>query len=348
MKKKYWLFLWILTALGLGGGYFNTGFYFQPIKTLEYHVPEGQKSALKKMASTLEREKIIRHRLFFEIFTRILGVDRRLAWGYYDFNNHSSTLDILFKLRSQKTKSMAIPILEGYDLYDIAEKLVELGVIAHRDVFLMASHSKIWIDYFKRESGLPVRHSIEGFIYPDTYLIKKGASFSNLIVLAANNFRKKIVLSHPHLSPQKIYTYLTVASLIEKETSLSEEKPLISSVLHNRLNKDHKLQFDPTVIYTLKKMKLAEKNKKHGKINLIRSHFSIPSPFNTYYTKGLPPTPICSPTLSSFTAALSPKKTHYFFFVAKGQGSQEHIFSRTYVEHLFYVNKYQRSPPGIR
>ena len=135
------------------------------------------------------------------------------------------------------------------------------------------------------------------------------------------------------------YDFLKKASLVEKETSLEKEKPLVASVLENRLRRNQKLRYDPTIIYALKEKNLYFQNFKEGAINIRKEHFLLASSFNTYYRRGLPLTPICTPTRSSFQAALFPKKTRYLFFVAKGDESGGHYFSETYQQHKRYIQR---------
>ena len=143
---------------------------------------------------------------------------------------------------------------------------------------------------------------------------------------------------------QWFYHQLIKASLIEKETSLAKEKPLVASVIENRLKKNMKLRIDPTIIYALKEEGRAATNQKKGRINIKRKHFYLKNPFNTYCVRGLPPSPICSPTVESLQAAMQPASTNLLFFVAKGKNSKEHVFTSTFKEHAYFVNKYQRQP----
>ena len=176
----------------------------------------------------------------------------------------------------------------------------------------------------------------EGLFYPDTYFFTWGNTDLSVLKTAYLKMQKILDLAWnnraPNLPYQNAYQALIAASLIEKETAIAAEKPLISSVIINRLAKNMRLQIDPAVQYG------AEKNFTNV---ITKKELKTKTPYNTYLNAGLPPTPICMPSESSILAALHPATTDYLFYVATGTGG--HNFSASYVEHEQQVAVYRKS-----
>ncbi|MDP6626047.1 MAG: endolytic transglycosylase MltG, partial [Nitrospinota bacterium] len=177
-------------------------------------------------------------------------------------------------------------------------------------------------------------HSLEGYLFPDTYYFEKKISDYDILKKMVDAFRKKIMIQEIMVEAKKsnlsLHEIVTLASVIEKETGKEEERPLISAVFHNRLRKKMRLQSDPTVIYAIRNF--------DG--NLRKKDLRIDSPYNTYRYAGLPPGPIANPGLSSIKTAMQPAKANYLYFVSKKDG--EHKFSSTLKEHNQAVLKYQK------
>ena len=179
--------------------------------------------------------------------------------------------------------------------------------------------------------------SVEGYLFPDTYIIPEASDARDVIALMYR--RTKTVLARLDSallreSGLSAHALLTLASLIEKETAVGSERARVASVFRNRLNKNMKLDCDPTVRYATRKFT--------GRIGY--RDLAYDSPFNTYLYRGLPPTPICSPGLASIEAALSPETTDYLYFVSRNDGS--HYFSKTLKEHNRAVQYYQKGIGG--
>jgi UPF0755 protein len=176
---------------------------------------------------------------------------------------------------------------------------------------------------------------LEGYLFPDTYHLLREMDPEEVIQMMVHQFRKVFGpdfarwASELGISEREV---VILASIIEKETSLSEEKPLVSAVFHNRLRKKIPLQSDPTVIYGIKNF--------NG--NLTKQDLMRPTPYNTYVIAGLPPTPICNPGKDSLLAAVHPAPVSYLYFVSKNDGS--HYFSSAIEEHNRAVWKYQKYP----
>jgi UPF0755 protein len=177
--------------------------------------------------------------------------------------------------------------------------------------------------------------NLEGYLFPETYSLPKGLTAEEIFGKMVSQFKTVFDESWRRRSDElrmSVREVVTLASLIEKETSLQEEKKLVSAVFHNRLHRGMKLDCDPTIIYALK-----EKGLFDGRLHT--KDLKLDNPYNTYRYPGLPPGPICNPGRESLRTALYPASDDYFYFVSKNDGS--HIFSRTLREHQAAVRKYQ-------
>ena len=196
---------------------------------------------------------------------------------------------------------------------------------------------EVWNKKFIKKTLTKEFSSFEGYLFPDSYRLKKYMTAQELIKLMT----KKNLEVYKKLSPRPLeknftrHQVLTFASLIEKETGQAEERPLIAGVFYNRLNLNQKLQTDPTILYALYLTKGFDIEK-----NIRKKDILFPSPYNTYTVKGLPPGPIANPGEKSLQAVFLPEKSDYLYFVSRNDGS--HKFSKTYEEHKKAVNKYQR------
>ena len=287
---------------------------------------------LSKISAMLEQEGIIRNRHFFVAIATILGKKTGIKAGEYEFHTRMFPLEVLSILVKGQVKLHLVTIAEGYTLHQIAQILEELNIV-DRHAFLQKSSSPAFISSL----GLPteVGSTLEGYLFPDTYHLFKGMDPEQVIQIMVSQFHKVFNADLMNMASQLGISQreaIILASIIEKEASLSEEKPLISAVLQNRLKKKIPLQSDPTVIYGIKNF--------NG--NLTKEDLLRPNPYNTYLMIGLPPTPICNPGKDSILAALSPAPVPYLYFVSKNDGS--HYFSSDIEEHNQAVWKYQKFP----
>lgn len=293
-------------------------------KNIEIQIPKG--STFRQAAEIFSKEKILRDKNLFLFLGRITGIDRKIRAGYYSIYSSMNLLDLLKALRRGQIIEYEITIIEGDSLSEIAQKLEEKNIINKED-FKKLSTDKNLLAYFKIDAP-----SFEGYIFPDTYKIPKGMEPSEAIGMMINKMREKFNddlkkrADEIGLSEREV---LTLASIIEKEAAVDEERPLISAVYHNRLRKKMHLQADPTSIYGIKSM-----NEKITYDDLKRR-----TPYNTYVIKGLPPGPIASPGLKSIKAALYPAKVDYLYFVSNND--RTHVFSKNMDEHLKAVREYR-------
>lgn len=296
----------------------------------------------RSIAVMLEQEGIIRNKDLFIAAAALLGKTGGIKAGEYEFHPRMSLLKVLDLLSKGQVKQHLVTIPEGYTLSQIGQLLESLNIVG-KTAFLHAASSPPFIQSLGLLSLLSGQgrnalrgkngFTLEGYLFPDTYHFIKEMEPEEVIRVMVQRFLK---VFGPDLAEKASHLGMTpmdaviLASIIEKETPLPGEKPLISAVFHNRLKRKMPLQSDPTVIYGIRNF--------DG--NLTREHLQTPTPFNTYLFTGFPPSPICNPGEDSLRAALHPASVTYLYFVSKNDGS--HHFSETYEEHLNAVWKYQK------
>lgn len=284
-------------------------------------------TSVSKVAYHLQNEGIILRPKLFYILLRVTNGEQRVRAGEFRFTEGMSILDALYVLYYDEPIVHQVTIPEGWTIKQIADILVESALI-DKNKFLKLTLSSEAASQFNLDAP-----SLEGFLFPDTYFFSKVDGDKIIIETMVKRFFSKFTEKYAKAARAMGFSSLelvTLASIIEKETGVSEERELISSVFHNRLKKNMRLQSDPTTIYGIPNF--------NG--NLTRADLKKKTPYNTYKMRGLPIGPISNPGWASLKAALEPATTNYFYFVSNNQGG--HIFSKSYAEHTKYVNKYQK------
>jgi len=288
----------------------------RPQETVRITIPRG--TPLKLVAETLEARGVIPSAALLTFHARILGRQREIRAGTYDFPSPTSTrraIEILLYGREAEVR-LAVP--EGLTLSELAA-LVEDRLGISRDSFLAAASDPATLEEF----GIP-GSTAEGYLYPSTYFLSLETDAREVVRRMLSEFENRW---QPRWD-QRLealgltrHEAVTLASIIEGEVRYAPDRPWVSSVYHNRLRLGMRLQADPTVIYALgQRRRLYEKD------------YQFPSPYNTYLIDGLPPGPIGQPSAASIEAALNPAKSDFLYLVARSDG--KHIFSRTLREHL--------------
>ena len=278
-------------------------------------VPKG--ASLKTVAEELSRAGVIDKPWLFRIMARINGLAKHLKAGEYQFMPGISLQAAMDKIARGEVFFRRITIPEGLTSGQI--------------MYLIANYPDL-----EGEIDLDVK---EGELLPETYSFELGASRNSIILQARAAMQKaleEVLASRDSSLPLKdVNELLTLASIIEKETGVPEERPLVASVFLNRLKKGMRLQTDPTVIYAI-----TEGETSFGR-SLKRADLKIDSPYNTYLNYGLPPGPICNPGREALMAAARPQQSDYLYFVADGKGG--HRFARSLNEHNRNVKAWVRS-----
>ncbi|HSM50982.1 MAG TPA: endolytic transglycosylase MltG [Thermoanaerobaculia bacterium] len=256
--------------------------------------------------------------------------DPPLHAGEYRFRGASRPLDVLAKLQRGEVALFRVTVLEGSTLVETAEALAAAGVAGLEELLAAFSRPGLVADLD------PEATNLEGYLFPDTYHFPRRPGAEAVAAEMVGNFRRRFAADVAPLAegaPPALRRLVTLASLVEKEARLDEERPLIAGVYANRLRIGMTLGADPTIIYGLKL-----EGRWDG--NLRRHHLTEDAPYNSYRRPGLPPSPICSPGLGSLQAAMRPAETEALYFVSRNDGS--HVFSRTLAEHSRAVDLWQR------
>jgi UPF0755 protein len=281
-------------------------------------------SSIGQVAQELSDQNIIKSKRFFTSLSRLLNANKKLKSGYYEIKPDSSVLNFITQISNGESLKTKVTLIEGKTIGYYFEQLNNNPSITPNESLESVMNS------------IGIKKPYDGWFYPETYIFNYGESIENVLKKSHETMKFKLMelwedrdKSVPLDSP---YQAIILASLIEKETALDFEKPMISSVFIGRLNSNMRLQTDPTVIYALGDQYTPP---------LTRSDLQFDHPYNTYRNKGLPPGAISSVGYQSLFAALHPAKGNDLYFVSKKDGS--HAFAKTYDEHKENIKKYLKS-----
>ena len=296
-------------------------------KVVYLDIPKG--SASSQIAVLLKSENLIRSEFAFKLKTKIEGKASKYKAGYYSLSQSMSMDEIITAIQKGSALTMRFTIPEGFDIKRTTERLVSENLIDPKVFADLIENGNFDYSFLK---DIPKgKNRLEGYLYPDTYEVFPNVTEEEIINKMLSRFDSQFTdedkqrLAETGLSMNEL---ITLASIIEREARIPEDRPIIAGVFYNRLKINMPLQSCATVQYILGEQKSV----------LTNSDIAIDSPYNTYKISGLPPGPICSPGIESIKAALYPTKSDYLYFLAKGDGS--HVFSVTYEEHLANKAKY--------
>ncbi|WP_235948621.1 endolytic transglycosylase MltG [Paenibacillus glycinis] len=286
-------------------------------------------------AEALEEQGIIRNAFLFKYYLRYKHEGPRFQAGVYELRPGMDKQSIIAKLNAGETvkqETIRFTIPEGFTVEQIADTLSKAGYVDKAAFLALADKDQVWPDTDASKNipkGAKLRHRLEGYLFPDTYEMVKGSKPDAIIDRMLQELDRKLDGLPENWEDQLAANgvdfngIMTVASLVEREVVVDEERPIVAGIIYNRLKEGMPLQIDATVQYLLDKQK----------DRLMESDLQVDSPYNTYKVKGLPPGPIASPSVKSIEAALFPKKTDYFYYVTKKDGSHEHLFAETLKQH---------------
>lgn len=337
VKKKTVILLFILFLLFiLLPGSYGIFSFFRPAgsvaqgETITVLIPEHASS--RDVAKILHARGLIKSPQAFTLYTRWRGVDGRLKAGEYKFQPPLSVPEIVHQLiRGQPEETVKVTVPEGYTVEQIAGLLAEKGIVSKEAFLAEAERGSFGYSFL---AGLPAGPGrLEGCLFPDTYYLSKNISAHEVINLMLGRFQQEIAsLNYVRRAEQAGLTLreaVIIASLVEREAKVDEERPVIAGVILNRLRIGMPLQVDATVQYALG----------GHRPQLTYQDLEVDSPYNTYKITGLPPGPIASPGRASLLAVVNPEQTNYLYYVAKPDGT--HAFARTLAEHNANKCKYQ-------
>jgi len=317
-------------VLLIGGGYFfwraltfpYKG-YPQPVRDVE--VRKGQRTAA--ILHHLQERGILRDEYIPLIYIKLFRYGESIKAGIYEFSKPISAADVVEKLIRGDVILKTVTIREGLDRFTIGRLFAAEGF----------GRANLW-DKLTADPELirdvaPQASTLEGYLFPDTYKFNPGTPPQTIVLAMVQNFRKHFAAEMPYITTGlNLHQTVTLASIVETEAKLPQERPLVASVYLNRLRHNMLLGADPTVIYALK---LAHR----WDGNIHKADLDIDSPYNTYREHGLPPGPVANPGLASLHAAAQPANSPFLYFVARHDGS--HAFSTNLAEHNRNVQMYQ-------
>jgi UPF0755 protein len=321
---KFLLAVFLLALAAAGAAAWITLAPYGPSKETFVEVTPG--SSTTRIGQILEASGIIRSRYSFEAVR--LWKHGTLRAGEYRFDHPSTAVEVYARIARGDVLTTAVTFPEGSNLFDIAARLEQAGLGDRKDFMAAAQQTSLVADLD------PVAKNLEGYLFPDTYHLDPKATPEQICAVMVRRFRA--VAAQIGLK-ENVHEVVTMASLVERETAVPDERPVVASVFQNRLAKSMPLMTDPAVIYGLQL-----DGRWRGAI--YQSDLTRDTAYNTYMHAGLPPGPIANPGAASLRAAMAPAKTDYLYFVAADANPQGHsLFARTLEEQNQNVAGYRHA-----
>ncbi|MGH9495575.1 MAG: endolytic transglycosylase MltG [Candidatus Sulfotelmatobacter sp.] len=345
MRKLIWLTL--IALIGAAG--WLAWALMSPVQ------PNGQRFVMlrpgysaRRIAAELKNAGVIRSEEAF-ILWHYYHRGRSLKAGEYLFEKPANIIDIQKRLRRGDVYFHTVVVPEGFTMFDIARAIEEAGLGPAADFLKVAQSDTALVADLD-----PSAHSLEGYLFPETYEFTRLMTMRDIAAAMVKQFRQvgtqiglissgQVLFAADPIpgesqpSPNEVERIVTMASIVEKETAVPEERPMVASVYYNRLNKHIALDADPSIIY-------AELLAGTYQGALHHADMSFKSPYNTYRNAGLPPGPIANPGRSALEAAMHPAQSDYYYFVADAEG--HHRFARSIEEHNKNVVAYRKAMRG--
>ena len=319
------LILFLIALLATGAAGWAIFVPFGPSAETFVDIPTGSSST--HIARQLESAGVIRSQFAFDLWR--WAQRGKLKAGEYRFDHPVPLTEVYSRIARGDVYTVAVTVPEGASIFDIANRLGQAG-ISTRDEFL--SEQSQLVELIADID--PGAKTLEGYLFPDTYRFPRRTNASQVAAAMVHRFRTAAVEIG---LKENVHNVVTLASLVERETALEPERPLVASVFENRLAKHIPLMTDPSVIYGLEVRKL-------WRGSIYGSDLKRDTPYNTYLHPGLPPGPIANPGLPSLRAAMNPPHTDYLYFVAAGANPQgKSLFATTLEEHTKNVSGYRRA-----
>ncbi len=316
--KKFILLLCLFVCLTAAGVWAVRAYFFSKGPLVVVKIEPGQSGS--SVAQMLKEKGIIRSELFFKILLRLTSSARDLKAGRFDLRENTSAFEVINCIKSGKcTHYEKVTFLEGWRSEEIAEVLAEKGI----------TDARAFLDIVRK-------NDLEGYLFPSTYLFAENTPAQKVVDEMLAQYKKNIApLFKKYKTNLTEKQVLTVASIVEREAIVHDERPKIAAVYLNRYRIGKRLEADPTVQYALG---FNLKENRYWKKGLTYKDLKISSPYNTYRNAGLPPGPICNPSRESVLGVLNPEPNFdALYFVADSGG--RHVFSKTFDEHRRHIKR---------
>lgn len=328
-------FLTLIAAVAAGLLFFGYQLLKTPVSAdkteVIFEVAPGE--TVTSVAIDLQNKNLVRNASVFLFYSRFTNQSSKIKVGEYSLNQAMTPDEILEVLVSGKSIARTLTVVEGLNLFDIGTILEKAGLGTRQEFFALV-YDKQFIKSLLGEE----LNSLEGYLFPETYKFTKFESMKSVVTQMVRRFLFVWKDVEP-IAKEMNWTrnqVVTFASIVEKETGAGSERPIVSSVFHNRLVKKMRLQTDPTVLYGMA-LKIG-----YMPTNITKNDLLTPTLYNSYTNAGLPPTPISNPGKESLLAAVKPANSKYLYFVSRNDGTT--VFSETLEKHNAAVKTYQMNP----
>ena len=317
------LFLVLLSVAGSAAWLVLTP--YGPERETFVEVPPGTPAV--RIGKLLEAAGVVRTRYAFDLVRSLKRGTLRA--GEYRFDHPVTVMDVYDRIARGDVFTVSVTVPEGANMFDVADRLEQAGFGTKQQ----------FLDEVTRQTHLvadldPHATSLEGYLFPDTYHFPRKATPEQISAAMVRRFRQA---AEQVGLKENVHVVVTIASLVERETAVAAERPLVASVFQNRLARNMPLMTDPSVIYGLELERI-------WRGSIYQSDLKRDTPYNTYMHAGLPPGPVANPGVPALRAALEPAKTDYLYFVAAGDNPQgRSVFSSTFEEHQRNVTEYRRA-----
>lgn len=291
-------------------------------------IPKG--TGFNQVVHILSENGLLQSSWRFRLLAQYRNAASLIKAGEFEIQTHWTPDQLLNHLVAGRSQLYKVTIPEGLTLDEISIRLEKAGFGNAEEFRRLKTH----LPLRQLIQLAPLVESLEGFLFPETYFFPKGASAENILAAMIQQFNQNYTPADRQKATQmglSDYEVITLASIIEKETGMEQDRALVSAVFHNRLKRKMRLESDPTVIYGIQDF--------DG--NLTRKHLKTPMPYNTYTNFGLPPGPICNPGKAAIQSTLHPAAVNYLYFVARGDGTSQ--FSSNLKAHNRAVYRYQKN-----
>ncbi len=297
---------------------------------------------VQEIADMLEEAGVIDSAIQFRVMVALLGYDKTLQAGEYEFDPDTPALKVVYRMRRGIISPRFVTVIEGWRMEEIADALDDQGVISREDFLDAAVAGNFDFDFLR---SLRPATSLEGYLFPATYFYRRTDGAEEIVQQMLEAMDKNLT---PDLRSQAsdrgmtVHDVLVLASIIEREARVPEDRPIMAQVFLKRLRLGIPLEADPTVQYALAQDPNSVAESGYWKTALTDEDLEVDSLYNTYRFRGLPPAPIAASRLDSILAVIQPADTNFLYFVATGDEDGSHAFAETLEEHERNIEEYLR------